>query len=265
METACCEFKYDAKTAGCEEMSETRGMDGPAPLIAVKDVRKSFGDVSVLDGVSVRVMKHETVSILGPSGCGKSTLMNIVTGLISADSGEVCVSGRIGYMQQKDLLLPWKTVMDNVNLPRVIGGDDKREAAADALPYFETFGLSGYEQRYPHELSGGMRQRVNFLRTFLTSGDIMLLDEPFGALDSITRGRLGQWLTDVKKHIDVTIMLITHDVEEAVLLSDRVYVLSDKPSVVRAEIAIDFCRGRKEERRLSPELMDYKRQILSKL
>ncbi|MDR1042958.1 MAG: ABC transporter ATP-binding protein, partial [Clostridiales Family XIII bacterium] len=217
------------------------------------------------DGVSVHVMKHETVSILGPSGCGKSTLMNIVTGLTHADSGEVRVTGQIGYMQQKDLLLPWKTVMDNVTLPRVIGGADRRAAAADASPYFEVFGLSGYEDRYPHELSGGMRQRVNFLRTFLTSGDVMLLDEPFGALDSITRGRLQQWLTDVKKRIDVTIMLITHDVEEAILLSDRVYVLSDKPSSVRAEIAIDFCRERKEERRLSPELMDYKRRILSNL
>jgi ABC-type nitrate/sulfonate/bicarbonate transport system ATPase subunit len=240
-------------------------MGGEAPALAVKGVTKRFGDVRVLDGVSVHVMERETVSVLGPSGCGKSTLMNILTGLVTPDSGEISVSGRIGYMQQKDLLLPWKTVMDNVALPRVIRGADRLAAAADASPYFGTFGLEGYESSYPHELSGGMRQRVNFLRTFLTSGDIMLLDEPLGALDSITRGRLQQWLTDVKKRVDVTIMLITHDVEEAILLSDRVYVLSGKPAVVRAEIGIDFYREQKEERRLSPQLMDYKKRILENL
>jgi ABC-type nitrate/sulfonate/bicarbonate transport system ATPase subunit len=262
MESPGCGPAYDVKRAGD---AKTSGTDGALPLIEIKDVRKNFGDVRVLDGVFVHVMKHEIVSLLGPSGCGKSTLMNIVTGLQPVDSGEVRVTGRIGYMQQKDLLLPWKTVMDNVILPRVIGGADKRAATADARPYFETFGLAGYEDRYPHELSGGMRQRVNFLRTFLTSGDIMLLDEPLGALDSITRGRMQQWLTDVKKRVDVTIMLITHDVEEAILLSDRVYVLSDRPGKVCAEITIDFCRGQKEERRLSPEFMDYKRRIFSNL
>jgi ABC-type nitrate/sulfonate/bicarbonate transport system ATPase subunit len=254
-----------ADGAKTREAGGTRRADGAAPLIALHDVRKSFGDVRVLDGVSIHVMKRETVSILGPSGCGKSTLMNIVTGLLPADSGDVRVAGKIGYMQQKDLLLPWKTVMDNVTLPSVIGGADRRAAAAGALPYFEAFGLSGYEGKHPHELSGGMRQRVSFLRTFLTSGDIMLLDEPFGALDSITRGRLQQWLIDVKRRVDVTILLITHDIEEAILLSDRVYVLGDKPSEVRTEITIGFCRGHKEERLLSPAFMGYKKLILSKL
>jgi ABC-type nitrate/sulfonate/bicarbonate transport system ATPase subunit len=236
-----------------------------AALIETRGVGKSFGGVPVLDGVSISVREGETVSILGPSGSGKSTLMNIITGLIPADCGEIDVAGRIGYMQQKDLLLPWKTIMANVTLPQIIGGADRRGAEAEALPYFETFGIGGYERKYPRELSGGMRQRASFLRTFLTSGDVMLLDEPFGALDSITRGRRQQWLIEVKRKVGVTILLITHDVEEAILLSDRVYLLSDKPSRVRREIDIDFFRNEKTERLLSPEFMEYKKLILENL
>ncbi|MDR1496487.1 MAG: ABC transporter ATP-binding protein [Clostridiales Family XIII bacterium] len=236
-----------------------------AAFIEARSVRKSFDGVPVLDGVSMRVSGSETVSILGPSGCGKSTLMNIITGLIPADGGDICFAGRIGYMQQKDMLLPWKTIMANVTLPRIIGGADRREAEAEASPYFEMFGIEGYENKYPRELSGGMRRRASFLSAFLISGDVMLLDEPFGALDSITRGRMQRWLIDVKRKVGVAIMLITHDVEEAILLSDRVYLMSDKPSRVRDEIEVDFFADEKSRRLLSPEFMEYKKRILDSL
>jgi ABC-type nitrate/sulfonate/bicarbonate transport system ATPase subunit len=233
--------------------------------IELIDVHKRFGSVDVLQGMSINVKEGELVSVLGPSGCGKSTLMNIITGILPSESGIVKINGEIGYMQQKDLLLPWKTVMDNVTLPRVISGQNKKQARAEAEPYFRTFGLEGYEDKYPYELSGGMRQRAAFLRTFLTSGDIMLLDEPFGALDSITRGNLQNWLLKVREQLEITIMFITHDIEEAILLSDRVYVLSDKPSSVQKEIELDFLHNDKEQRLLSASFIDYKKLILKNL
>jgi ABC-type nitrate/sulfonate/bicarbonate transport system ATPase subunit len=236
-----------------------------ARAIGLKGIRKSFDDVRVLDDITLHVGKGELVSILGPSGCGKSTLMNIITGLLRCDAGDVDIDGNIGYMQQKDLLLPWRTIMQNVILPRVIGGDAKEKAVADAAPYFMTFGLEGYEDKYPYELSGGMRQRANFLRTFFTSGDIMLLDEPFGALDSITRRKLQDWLLDVMSEIDLTILFITHDIEEAIMLSDRVYVLSDKPSRVKAEYPLEYSKDDKGRRTVDPMFIEYKKKILGKL
>jgi ABC-type nitrate/sulfonate/bicarbonate transport system ATPase subunit len=191
--------------------------------------------------------------------------MNIITGLIPCDAGVVRVSGDIGYMQQKDLLLPWRTIMQNVILPKVIGGKDKALAREEAAPYFSIFGIEGYEDKYPYELSGGMRQRANFLRTFLMSGDIMLLDEPFGALDSITRRKLQDWLLDVMTEIRLTILFITHDIEEAIMLSDRVYVLSDKPSRVKAEYSLEYTRDEKGRRTVDPMFIEYKKEILEQL
>jgi ABC-type nitrate/sulfonate/bicarbonate transport system ATPase subunit len=234
-------------------------------MIELHRIYKDFGDVSVLGGLSLHVRKGELVSVLGPSGCGKSTLMNIICGLASADAGRISVNGRIGYMQQKDLLLPWETIIGNVTLPKIIGGTDKKQARDEALPYFAAFGLDGYEHSYPYELSGGMKQRANFLRTFLMSGDIMLLDEPFGALDSITRSKLQTWLIDMQQELKLTIMFITHDTEEAILLSDRIYVLSEKPSNVKKEIELDFPEDGKRQRLISPRFIYYKKLLLENL
>jgi ABC-type nitrate/sulfonate/bicarbonate transport system ATPase subunit len=233
--------------------------------IELVGIRKAFGETQVLNDLNIHVNGGELVSVLGPSGCGKSTLMNIATGLVESDAGSVRVGGRIGYMQQKDLLLPWRTIMQNAILPKTIAGTPKDRARAEAAPYFAVFGLEGYEDKYPYELSGGMRQRANFLRTFLTSGDIMLLDEPFGALDSITRRKLQDWLLDVMAEVGLTILFITHDIEEAIMLSDRVYVLSDKPSRVRAEYSLEYCRDEKGRRTVDPMFIEYKKEILGKL
>lgn len=240
-------------------------MDAAEVKLELKNVRKQFGEARILKDISLQVRKGEHVTVLGPSGCGKSTLMNILTGILAADGGEVQVNGTIGYMQQKDLLLPWKTCMDNVTLPAQLIGMKKESAAEQARPYFKIFQLEGSEDSYPKEMSGGMRQRASLLRTFLSSGDILLLDEPFGAVDSITRGKLQQWLIDVRGTLGLTILMITHDIEEAVLLSDRIYVLSDKPAFVRDTIPVDFCREDKKNRLFHTGFLEMKKRILTDL
>lgn len=231
-------------------------------LIKLENVSKSFDNAEVLKNISLTVNKGEFISILGPSGCGKSTLFNIITGLMKADSGVVSVEGNIGYMQQKDLLLPWKTVLNNVVLPLDIRGENKKVSIEKAMKYIDVMGLKGYENKFPYELSGGMKQRASFLRTFLSSEEIMLLDEPFGALDSITKGKMQKWLLDMKSMLVNTVLFITHDIEEAIFLSDRIYVLSSRPGVIKEEIAIDFCRENKLNRLLSQELLNTKEHIL---
>ncbi|KHD36330.1 ABC transporter ATP-binding protein [Clostridium acetobutylicum] len=234
-------------------------------VIDIKNVTKSFDEETILKDVSLNVKSGEFVSILGPSGCGKSTLFNIITALTDADSGEVKVSGDIGYMQQKDLLLPWKTVIDNVVLPLDLKGKNKKESRSEAKKYIEIMGLKGYEDKYPYELSGGMKQRASFLRTFLSSSEIMLLDEPFGALDSITKGNMQKWILQMKDVLKRTILFITHDIEEAILLSDRIYVLGSRPGVVKKEFNIEFFMDDKIKRGLSKELLEYKSQIIGLL
>ncbi|HSQ89752.1 ABC transporter ATP-binding protein [Romboutsia sp.] len=215
--------------------------------INIKSISKSYEEIEVLKNISIKVYESEFVSILGPSGCGKSTIFNIVANLIDYSSGSISIDGRLSYMYQKDLLLPHKTIIDNVSLPLTIKKEKgfrkknlkKREAHKKVKDYFTTFGLSGYENKYPRELSGGMKQRANFLRTFINSNDIMLLDEPFGALDSITKSSMQKWLLEVKNKVNSTILLITHDIDEAIMLSDRIYVISKKPAVVKKEFIID--------------------------
>ena len=228
-------------------------------------VCKRFGDTSVLNQISIEVFAGEHVTVLGPSGCGKSTIMNLLTGILQPDEGNVTVNGKIGYMQQKDLLLPWKTCLDNVILPDLLAGVSKEDAAKRAVSLFEVFGLKDYLHAYPGEMSGGMRQRASLLRTFFSSGDILLLDEPFGAVDSITRGNLQRWLLEVSKELGLTIFMITHDVEEAILLSDRIYVLSDKPAVVRDELVPDFSTDDKSDRLFDPGFLKMKKRILEDL
>ena len=207
--------------------------------IRIENISKSFDGDKIIDNISIDVREGELVSILGPSGCGKSTIFNIIASLLKQDSGTVDVNGKLSYMYQKDLLLPYKTIIDNVSLPLVLRKEKKSQAREEVRQYFKVFGLEGYENKYPKELSGGMRQRANFMRTYVNSNDIMLLDEPFGALDSITKSSMQKWLLDIRKKVTSTILLITHDIEEAILLSDRIYVISNKPSSVSMEIVVD--------------------------
>ncbi|WP_270839239.1 ABC transporter ATP-binding protein [Peptacetobacter hiranonis] len=207
--------------------------------IRIENISKSFDGDKIIDNISIDVREGELVSILGPSGCGKSTIFNMIAGLLKQDTGTVDVNGKLSYMYQKDLLLPYKTIIDNVSLPLVLRKEKKSQAREEVRQYFKVFGLEGYEDKYPKELSGGMRQRANFMRTYVNSNDIMLLDEPFGALDSITKSSMQKWLLDIRKKVTSTILLITHDIEEAILLSDRIYVISNKPSSVSMEIIVD--------------------------
>ena len=233
--------------------------------LKLEGICKSFHEKQVLDHLSVYVKEGEHVTLLGPSGCGKSTVMNILTGILQADHGSVTVNGTMGYMQQKDLLLPWKTCLNNVILPLVLDGMPKKAAAQKVLPYFKTFHLEGFECHYPEEMSGGMRQRAALLRTFLSSGDILLLDEPFGAVDSITRESLQEWLIGISSELKLTILMITHDIDEAILLSDRIYVLSDKPTTVCDEICLDTGTTQKTARLTDPSFLQYRRRIIEDL
>ncbi|NTW73082.1 MAG: ABC transporter ATP-binding protein [Eubacteriaceae bacterium] len=231
-------------------------------VIKLNHVKKDFGELKVLHDVSLEVYKGEFVTILGSSGSGKSTIFNIIAGLIDYDEGEVTVNGSVGYMQQKDLLLPWKNVADNVSLPLMLKKTDKKLIAEKLEAYLPLVGLKGYEESFPFQLSGGMRQRASFLRTLMTSEEIFLLDEAFGSLDSITRRQMQKWLLDMKMKLNNTILLITHDIDEAILLSDRIYVISKIPAVIKREISVDFNRDNKLERFLSPESLKLKEEIL---
>ncbi|MBN9107971.1 MAG: ABC transporter ATP-binding protein [Pseudonocardia sp.] len=218
--------------------------------VRVRDLDVRFGDRSVLDGVSLDARSGELVSIIGPSGCGKSTLFNVLAGLVEPDGGSVLVDGSpatastFAYMPQKDLLFPWRTVLDNTALGLEIAGVGRREARKRAEPLFEPFGLTGFETARPSELSGGMRQRAALLRTVVQGREVLLLDEPFGALDSLTRTGMQEWLEGMRSRYGWTVLLITHDIREAVFLADRVVVLGPRPARVRAVVDIGLPRPR---------------------
>jgi ABC-type nitrate/sulfonate/bicarbonate transport system ATPase subunit len=214
--------------------------------LEIRNVSKTLGLVHTLNNVSLSVNRHEAVVILGPSGCGKSTLLNIVAGLIPPDEGQIYVdgrnwtgkTGRMSYMQQKDLLLPSRTILDNVAIPLMLKGVSKKEARHTAQQHLEEFELSGFVNYYPRQLSGGMRQRAALLRTYLFASDILLLDEPFAALDAITRRRMHLWLKQLQSRYRCSILFVTHDIEEALLLADRILVLSARPAAILQEFII---------------------------
>ncbi len=205
--------------------------------LEINNISLRYKGQPALSDISLTVDRGETVSILGPSGCGKSTLLNIVSGLLSPDCGNIVFNGRnitsrsgiISYMQQKDLLLPWKTILDNASLGAILRGEAVDKARRRALALLNEFGLDGYENHYPFQLSGGMRQRAAFLRTFLFTDRIMLLDEPFSGLDAITRQRMQSWLQNIRQHYGFSILLVTHDPEEAIFLSDSIIVFFGGP------------------------------------
>jgi ABC-type nitrate/sulfonate/bicarbonate transport system ATPase subunit len=223
----------------------------PARL-TLEGLTKDYGDLPVLDGVSLTVAAGEFVAVIGPSGCGKSTLFDVVAGLEPPDAGRVLVDGAeatgrtdaFAYMPQQDLLFPWRTVLDNTTLGLEVAGMRRRDARERARPLFREFGLDGFEDARPGELSGGMRQRAALLRTVVQDRPVLLLDEPFGALDALTRTEMQVWLSRTRARFAWTVVLVTHDVREAVFLADRVAVLGPRPTSVLREVRVDLPRPR---------------------
>ncbi|HET8931295.1 MAG TPA: ABC transporter ATP-binding protein [Acidimicrobiales bacterium] len=221
-------------------------------MLELERVRHTFDGTEVLALDSLVVPDGAFVTIVGPSGCGKSTLLRIIAGVATATAGDIRLDGvplptrpgYAGFMPQHDRLLPWRTARDNATLAADIAGVDRAVSRARADALFDRFGLGGYETAWPHELSGGMRQRLALLRTFLTDRDLLLLDEPFGALDAITRRRMHRWLQEVLDADPRTVLFVTHDVEEALVLSDRILVLSPRPGRVIGDLRIDDPRPR---------------------
>jgi ABC-type nitrate/sulfonate/bicarbonate transport system ATPase subunit len=238
--------------------------------VVVRDLSVFYGDLPVLSGVSLDVAPGEFVSLVGPSGCGKSTLFGAlagildeatVTGGIEVDGGPVR-GAPFGLMPQQDLLFPWRTVLDNTTLGLEVAGVGRREARERARALFEPFGLAGFEDARPGALSGGMRQRAALLRTVVGGREVLLLDEPFGALDALTRTAMQDWLESVRARYGWTTVLITHDVREAVLLSDRVLVFSPRPATVVREVVVDAGRPRS---RTDPTLAAVEADLLETL
>jgi ABC-type nitrate/sulfonate/bicarbonate transport system ATPase subunit len=232
-------------------------MDAAIAKLELRTVTHVFGSnhgdiVTALDDITLHIPDKKFVSILGPSGCGKSTIFNIVAGLITPSRGAVYLDGMdisgmvgfVGYMLQKDLLLPWRTVLDNVILGMELQSIPKTQARERAMPYLKRYGLDGFESQYPAALSGGMRQRAALLRTLLYESELVLLDEPFGALDAQTRGDMQQWLLQIWADFNKTVVFVTHDVEEAVYLSDQVVVMTPRPGRIKAVVDIPIARPR---------------------
>lgn len=242
-------------------------------VLKVEGVSKSFDAEKIIENISLELHEGEIVSLLGVSGGGKTTLFNIIAGLSQPDVGKVWLDGEevtgkpgnVSYMLQKDLLLPYRTIIDNVALPLIIKGMKKKEAREIVAPYFAEFGLEGTEKKYPAQISGGMKQRAALLRTYLFSKKVALLDEPFSALDMMTKQTMHEWYLDVMEKIKLSTIFITHDIDEAILLSDRIYLLTGKPGQITKEIVIKEAKPRKKDFHLTEEFLQYKRKIMSQL
>ena len=238
-------------------------------LIA-KNITVELDGERIIENVSLSLNKGEIVSLLGVSGSGKTTLFNALSGLHKPTEGQVLLNGeditgkpgKISYMLQKDLLLKHRTVIDNAALPLIIKGVGKKQAREQAEKHFAVFGIEGTEKKYPHELSGGMRQRCALLRTYLTGAEVALLDEPFSALDTLTKASVHKWYLDVMQRINLSTVFVTHDIDEAILLSDRIYILSGKPGRITKEITVDLPKPRSN---VSDGFIDYKKIIIEAL
>ncbi|MDP4094196.1 MAG: ABC transporter ATP-binding protein [Bacillota bacterium] len=239
-------------------------------ILTAENITKKYDDRLIIKDVSLHLDSNEVVCLLGISGIGKSTLFHVLSGLVVPEKGKVLLSGaditgkpgRISYMQQKDLLLPYKSILDNIALPLIIKGEKKENARKKASDFFDKFGLSGTQNKYPSQLSGGMRQRAALLRTYLFSGEAALLDEPFSALDAITKTAMHNWYNDVMSEISLPTIFITHDIDEAILLSDRIYIMSGTPGRITSEIKIEVKKPRHTDFTTSDEFIRYKREIL---
>lgn len=226
-------------------------------VLELENISFSYdGGIPLLKDISFSLEKNEFLSIVGSSGCGKSTIIKLIAGIEKADKGTI-KGLSTGYMPQRDLLLPWRTVLENIMLPVELKKKDKEEGKKKAIAYLEKLHLAEYKDKLPHELSGGMRQRVSFLRTLLTEADILLLDEPFSALDAITKEYLQKWLLDTLKEFDKSIIFITHDINEALFLSDRILVCKDKPLDSFAEFIVP-----KDKEENVDKILEMKKEIL---
>lgn len=226
-------------------------------VLELENISFSYdGGTLLLKDISFSLEKNEFLSIVGSSGCGKSTIIKLIAGIEKADKGKI-KGFTTGYMPQRDLLLPWRTVLENIMLPVELKKKDKEEGKKKAIAYLEKLHLAEYKDKLPHELSGGMRQRVSFLRTLLTEADILLLDEPFSALDAITKEYLQKWLLDTLKEFDKSIIFITHDINEALFLSDRILVCKDKPLDSFAEFIVP-----KDKEENVDKILEMKKEIL---
>ena len=242
-------------------------------ILQAEHITKAYGDNQVLQDISIHLEEGELVCVLGVSGVGKTTLFNILSGLVLPDRGQILLenedvtgkTGNLSYMLQKDLLLQHKTVLDNVALPLVLKGVKKKVAREQAATYFKQFGLGGTELKYPSQLSGGMRQRAALLRTYMCGDRVALLDEPFSALDTLTRTAVQEWYLGVMEEIKLSTLFITHDIDEAILLSDRIYIMSGKPAIISEELVIEEPKPRDGEFLLSDTFLAYKRKIKSLL
>lgn len=246
-------------------------------MLRIENLTKIYsstaGILATLDNISLQVNKGEFVSIIGPSGSGKSTLFNLISGLEKPDAGLINLEGHsiigqrghVSYMLQKDLLLPWRTVLDNCVLGMEIQKLPRQIALQRARSLMVEFELDGYADSFPRVLSGGMRQRVAFLRTILAGRELLLLDEPFGSLDAFTKSEMQQWLAKVWEKYRATVLFITHDVEEALLLSDRIYVFSPRPAKVIMEMKVDIPRPRLQQTSLQPSFIEMKKKIVEML
>jgi ABC-type nitrate/sulfonate/bicarbonate transport system ATPase subunit len=248
-----------------------------APKLRIDNVSMTFktptGAFEALAPITLSFPQGRFVSLIGPSGCGKSTIFNIIAGLLEPTGGRVLIDGvdatgtigRVGYMLQKDLLLPWRTVLDNVILGMEIQGVPLRAARERALPLLQRYGLKGFEYLYPNSLSGGMRQRAALLRTLLFDTDVILLDEPFGALDAQTKLHMQEWLLGLWRDFNKTVVFVTHDVEEAIYLSDEVHVMATRPGRVVEMIPVPLERPRERRATLAPEFIVIKERCLQLL
>lgn len=242
-------------------------------ILEVKGISKAFDSEEIIKNITLELREGEIVSLLGISGSGKTTLFHMIAGLSTPDEGEILLEGenitanpgKVSYMLQKDLLLPYRTVLDNVALPLLVRGMKKKEAREKAIEYFEEFGLIGTEKKYPFQISGGMKQRAALLRTYLFSEKVALLDEPFSALDMLTKGTVHEWYLDVMEKIKLSTLFITHDIDEAILLSDRIYLLTGRPGTITKEIQIKESKPRRKDFNLTEEFLAYKREIIAHL
>lgn len=253
----------------------TLSVNNSTPLLALQGIGKSFTQgkqsLHVLQDISLHVEQGEFVSIIGPSGSGKSTLLQMIGGVVLPDQGQVLLDGQnitgrkglSGYMPQQPALMPWRTIEDNVILAREVAGLPRKESLELARQWLDKVGLGGFASSYPHTLSGGMQQRVAFLRALLGPRDLLCLDEPFSALDAFTRSEMQSWLLNIWEENRRSVIFVTHHIEEALLLSDRIYVLSRRPATVLHNIVVPFPRPRREEITDDPQFIALRRQLMN--